>query len=109
MNLKAEKRSSERHPHQGAITFSIFNRQKCVDAQSLDYSTNGLKFKCTCILQPGTTICIRTKSGQDGSSPDRFPKRLPSVGLAEVKWCRQLDGSESSLYEVGVRYYPPDY
>ena len=107
--VKTEKRSSERQPHQGAITFSIFNRQKCIDAQSLDYSSNGLRFKSTCVLQPGTTICIRVKPGQGGSRPESFSKRLPSVGLAEVKWCRQLDGSDSSFYEVGVHYYPPDY
>jgi hypothetical protein len=107
--VKAEKRTSERHHHQGTITFSIFNRQKCIDAQSLDYSKNGLRFKSTCALQPGTTICIRVKSGQGGSRPDRLAKSMPSVGLAEVKWCRQLDGSESPFYEAGVRYYPPDY
>jgi hypothetical protein len=107
--VKAEKRISERHPHQGAITFSIFNRQKCSDAQSLDCSTNGLRFKSACVLQPGTTICIRAKSGQNSSRSGRFSKSIPSLGLAEVKWCRQLDGSESPFYEVGVRYYPPDY
>jgi len=107
--VKAEKRISERQPHQGAITFSIFNRQKCIDAQSLDYSKNGLRFKSACALQPGTTICIRVKSAQDGSGSGRFSKSMPSLGLAEVKWCRQLDGSESPFYEVGVRYYPPDY
>lgn len=109
MNLKTEKKSSERHPRERAITFSIFNRQNFMDGHLLDYSTNGLKFKSTCALQPGTTICIRVKSGQGGSQPDRFPERLPSVCLAEVKWCRQLEGSDSSFYEVGVRYYPPDY
>ena len=107
--MKAEKRTVERHPHQGTITFSIFNRKKCIDAQSLDYSTNGLKFKSPCVLQPGTTICIRLKSEQGGLQSDRFAKSMPSLGLAEVKWCRQLDGSENSFYEVGVRYYPPDY
>lgn len=109
MNLKTEKRSSERHPRQGAITFSIFNRQNYMDGQSLDYSSNGLKFKSNCALQPGTTICIRIKPGQGSAGPDCLCERLPSVGLAEVKWCRPLDGSENSLYEVGVRYHPPDY
>jgi hypothetical protein len=109
MKLKTEKRSSERLPCRSAITFSIFNRQNCIDAQSLDYSTNGLKFKSTCVLRPGTTICIRIKPGQRCSPRDRFSGSLPSVGLAEVKWCRPMEGSDTTLYEVGVRYYPPKY
>jgi hypothetical protein len=109
MGVKTEKRSSERRPHHGAITFSIFNQQNCIDAQSLDYSNNGLKFKSTCALNPGTTICIRVKPGQRAASPDGLRDSLPSMGLAEVKWCRPLYGNESSLYEVGVRYHPPDY
>ncbi len=109
MKLKTEKRSSERLPYRSAITFSIFNRQDCLEAQSLDFSGNGLKFKSTSILRPGTTICIRVKPGQRGSRPDRFSESLPSVGLAEVKWCRPIEGTDTTFYEVGVRYYPPKY
>ena len=107
--MKTEKRALECHSEEGAISFSIFNREKFVDAQSIDSCTDGLKFKVTCALKPGTTICIRIKPGRRGLLPDRLSKSLPSVFLAEVKWCRQLDGSDSSLYEVGVRYYPPGY
>jgi hypothetical protein len=109
MSVKTEKRSSKRLPHRSAITFSIFNRQDCIDAQSLDYSTNGLKFKSTCALRSGTTICIRIQPGQRCAPPGHFSGSLPSVGLAEVKWCRPIEGSDNTLYEVGVRYYPPKY
>jgi hypothetical protein len=107
--VKNEKRALECHPQEGNISFSIFNRQKSLDARSMDYSTDGLKFKATCALKPGTSIFIRIKPGQRGLLPDDLCKNLPSVFLAEVKCCRQLDGSDSSLYEVGVRYYPPVY
>jgi len=109
MSLRTEKRASERHAHTGAITFSIFNQQNCVDAQALDYGTNGLKFKSTCALQPGTTICIRVKPGECGSHPESFCGSLPSVTLAEVKWCRKTDAPDASFYEVGVHFYPPHY
>ncbi|UCD82295.1 MAG: hypothetical protein JSW26_12985 [Desulfobacterales bacterium] len=109
MNFKTEKRSSGRLRHQGAITFSIFNQQNCIDAQSLDYSTYGLKFKSLCALRPGTTICIRVKPGQRGSRPDCFGQSMRSLALAEVKWCREIEGSNACRYEVGVHYYPPDY
>ncbi len=109
MSLRVEKRSSERRPHKGAITFSIFNQQNGVDAQLIDYGTNGLKFKSTCALRPGTTIFIRVKRGQRGSHPDGLCAGLRAVTLAEVKWCRKIDGPDASLYEVGVHYYPPDY
>jgi hypothetical protein len=77
MNLKTEKRSAERYPHEGAITFSIFNQQNCIDAQSLDYSKNGLKFRSTCSLRPGSTICIRVKSGRRRADPDRLNDSFP--------------------------------
>jgi hypothetical protein len=91
------------------MSFCIFNHQEFVDARSIDFSTNGLKFKTTCALKPGTTICIRIKPGQRRLLPDRLFRSLPSVFLAEVKWCQQLEGPDSALYEVGVRYYPPRY
>ena len=109
MNLQTEKRSSERHIHVGAITFSVFNQQNCLDAQSLDYGTNGLRFKSTSALHPGTTICIRTKPGEHDSHPDCLDEILRSVTLAEVKWCREIDGPDTSLYEVGVHFFPPHY
>ena len=107
--MKTEEKALECPSRQSAITYSIFNHQKFLDAQSIDYSPDGLKFKATCALKPGTTICIRIKPGQRGLLPDRLSKSLPSVFLAEVKWCRQLEGADSSLYEVGVSYYPPRY
>jgi hypothetical protein len=109
MSVGTEKRSSERHPHKCAITFTIFNQQNCVDAQALDCGTNGLKFKSTCALQPGTTICIRVKPGERVSRRECFCEALPSVTLAEVKWCRKIDVPDASFYEVGVHFYPPHY
>ena len=109
MSLRTEERSSERRLYNGAITFSIFNQQNGVDAQLIDYGTNGLKFKSTCALRPGTTIFIRIKPGQRGSHRDGLCAGLRAVTLAEVKWCRKIDGPDASFYEVGVHYYPPDY
>jgi len=109
MTLRTEKRSSERHTRVGAITFSIFNQQNCLDAQALDYGANGLRFKSTCALHPGTTICIRVKPGERGSRRKGFCEGLPSVSLAEVKWCRKTDVPDTSFYEVGVHFYPPHY
>lgn len=109
MSVKTERRSSERLPNRSAISFSIFNRRNSIDAQSLNCSTNGLKFKSTWALRPGTTICIRIKPDQCCSPSNWSLEGLPSVGLAEVKWCRPVEGSRTTIFEVGVRYYPPKY
>ncbi len=109
MSLPTEKRFSGRSLHQGAITFSIFNQQNWVDAQSIDYCPDGLRFKSIRALHPGTTICIRAKPGERGSHPDCLDESLRSVTLAEVKWCREIDGPDTSLYEVGVHFFPPHY
>ena len=109
MSLPTEKRSAGRFLHQGAITVSIFNQQNWVDAQSIDYGPDGLRFKSIRALHPGTTICIRMKPGEQDSHPDCLDESLRSVTLAEVKWCREMDGPDASLYEVGVHFFPPHY
>ena len=109
MSLPTEKRSSGRYFHKGAITVSIFNQQNWVDAQSIDYCPNGLRFKSIRALHPGTTVCIRAKPGEYDSHPDCLDENLRSVTLAEVKWCREIDGPDTSFYEVGVHFFPPHY
>ncbi len=34
---------------------------------------------------------------------------LPTISLAEVKWCRENPDTASASYDVGVKYYPPEY
>jgi hypothetical protein len=109
MDSMEEKRSSERHPHNASLVFSVFNHRNCVDARSIDYCADGLKFKSSCALHPGTTICIRIKRGYRDFHPGSFLESVGSVSLAEVKWCRELDDADALHYEVGVRYYPPYY
>ena len=34
---------------------------------------------------------------------------LPTITLGEIKWCREISDAVFSSYEVGVKYYGPDY
>ena len=109
MNFGYEKRSSVRHLYRGSIKFSIFNQRDCLEAESVDVCTQGLKFRSNRALKPGTTICIRAARSKDSCSSDGAGDCLRLTALAKVKWCREIDGSKVSHYEVGARYYLPDY
>jgi hypothetical protein len=109
MNFGNEKRSSVRHPYKGGITFCLFNHRNSMEAESVDVSAEGLKFRSNCALKPDTTICIRTIQVRDQHHPHGAGDCLRSLTLAKVKWCRGISGSDSTHYEVGARFYPPDY
>ena len=34
---------------------------------------------------------------------------LPTITLGEIKWCREISDAVFPSYEVGIKYYGPDY
>jgi hypothetical protein len=79
-----------------------------MQAESVDVSAKGLRFRSNWALKPGTTICIRTTRSKDGCRPEGAADCLQSTALANVKWCREIDGSKAPHCEVGARYCLPD-
>jgi hypothetical protein len=80
-----------------------------MEAESLDVCAEKLKFKSNCALKPNTTICIRSIHSRDKDHPKGLCDCLQSIALAKVKWYREISGSDSTYYEVGALFYPPDY
>ncbi len=60
-------------------------------------------------LQPSATLCIRVKKFNPNDSCTGLSEDLRLVTLAEVKWCREVSGENTSQYVIGVKYFAPAY
>ena len=109
MKSITDKRTWERRSYAAPITFSYFNKVHCYEAQTVNYCAGGLRFKSEVFLHPGATIYIRVKNNHSNGACRCDCRGLRSVTLAEVKWCKEFIDETEPFYEVGARYYEPDY
>jgi len=109
MKSNTDKRACERHSHTAPILFSYFNKEYSYEAQTLNLCDGGMRFKSEVLLQPGATVYIRVKNFQPGGSSNGDCRGLRSVTLAEVKWCKEALDENRPLYEIGAKYYAPEY
>ena len=109
MKSNIEKRACERRNHTSRIAFSYFNQESSFDTQTLNHGLCGMCFKSSFPLQPGATLCIRVKKFNSNVSRTGLAEGLRSVTLAEVKWCSEVPGENTSQYIVGVKYFAPAY
>jgi len=109
MNTHAEKRTCERHCYSADIAVSYFNKEHSYDAHTLNIGTGGMCFKSNLFLQPGATLYVRLKETHPNSSCSGFCEGLRLVTLAEVKWCREMNGVEAFPYGVGIKYFERAY
>lgn len=107
METQSEKRIDERHRVRAAVVYSHFNTHQRYHAKALNFSHGGLYLEVPNFLKPGASLQIRVADFR--SSPSARPDRpdLRSVALAEVKWCREIEGEGRTHYGVGLRYLMP--
>jgi len=104
-----EKRSNERRAHQAPIRLARFNTGSWLDAQTLNHCLEGMCVKTSVHFQLGTALLIRVEHGASKASGTCAFEELPTIILAEVKWCREIPDASFSTYETGVKYYAPHY
>jgi len=109
MDNNSDKRAFERSLCNALIAFSYFNQTNSYDAKVLNCGAGGMCFQSSHFLQPGATVCIRVKEYQCAASLKDNADDLRCMSLAEVKWCSELPGADSAVYDVGVKYQAPDY
>ena len=100
-----EKRLSKRYNCASTIKWSHFNTQNCYPASAMNFSKTGLYFESTRAVDPGSTILIRTEEFPSENSNSDGQAYLRTICLAEVKWCRELEGTSVTLYGVGAKYH----
>ena len=109
MKSYTDKRACERHNHNAAIAFSYFNKDRFYEAQTLNHCAGGMRFKSEVFLQPGATLYIRVKKIHPNGICKGDCRELRSVTLAEVKWCKECLNETEPIYEIGAKYYEPEY
>jgi hypothetical protein len=109
MDTNAERRNSERHCYAADIAFGHFNKDHSYEAETLNLGTGGMCFKSELCLQPGATIYIRLTKLHPNNSEADVCEGLHLVTLAEVKWCKEFFKHTQPLYEIGAKYYGPEY
>ena len=107
MGGNIEKRIFKRHNHKAIIICAYFNTNKYCRAKMLNYCEGGLYFESEFPFKPRSCIYIRLEefSPITSGSPRHCGARTTTLG--EVQWCKELSGTESIKYGIGVRYYEP--
>lgn len=101
MDPKDEKRLSVRHDQTAAIIFAYHNTDRFFPAVMCNYSTDGMCFKTSDGIDPGSQIYIM----MENYAPDSIHAELYEGYFAEVLWCCQLTDADPPGYKVGVKYY----
>ena len=107
MKPTSEKRCEGRQSCDAAIEWAYFNKVESSSARMLNFSKGGGYFVSGQPLLPGATILIRL---QAFDAPGQAPCErgaLRTTALGEVKWCRELSGTSTGWFGIGVRYHFP--
>lgn len=109
MAVTKENRSFQRFNYEIPVQMTPVNSGRWLEAHTLNHCPEGMCVKSNVSFHRGTALLIRVEKRP--STPPVSPplEELPSVSLGEVKWCKQIPDAPFSVYEVGVKYYVPDY
>lgn len=109
MKDNIERRANERCSHQTSVTCAYFNSNRFYHAEATNHSIDGINFFPDFPLKPGSSIYVRI----DSYSPESHRtgtcdcRGVRTIGLAEVKWCKEISGSYGAFYSIGLKYHEP--
>jgi hypothetical protein len=109
MNAFTHKRACERRRYTATIQFSYFNKEHFYEAQTLNHCDEGMCFKSEVSLQPGAIVCIRVKDFHPNGACNGDCRGLRLLTLAEAKWCNEIFNKTEHFYQIGAKYYQPEY
>ncbi len=104
-----EKRAGKRCDYEAAVTCTYFNSDRFYRAKTTNHSRGGLYFESAFPFKPGSTIFIRIENYTPEASVTKICGcgGIPHIALAEVKWCKDLPGTDAAHYRVGLKYLEP--
>ncbi len=109
MTANTEKRSCKRCTYEAVIRMMHFNCGHWLEAQTLNHCLDGMCVNSNVHFRPGTALLIRVEHcASNGSCACAF-EGLPNICLAEVKWCREISDATLSSYDLGFKYFAPEY
>jgi len=109
MKANLERRANDRCNHQASVTCAYFNSDRFYHAKTFNHSPEGINFVSDFPLKPGATIYVRIdyRSYDDHQPGICDCGGARQLGLAEVKWCREIPGAYGSCYKIGLKYQEP--
>ena len=104
-----EKRACRRCDYKGPVTCAFFNSDRFYHGRTMNHSDDGIYFESNFPVKPGASIYIRVENySQAGLHAGACRcEGIRTIGIAEVKWCRELPSVADSYYGIGLKYYPP--
>jgi hypothetical protein len=110
MKAYTEKRAGQRCKYEAPVTCAYFNSECFYHAKTINHSRDGIYFESDFPLKPGASIYIRVENCQSKTSGHRGCNcgGVRMLTLAEVKWCKEIQGENTPSYGVGLKYYAPD-
>jgi len=109
MKVQNERRAYKRCSYQTPVICAHFNSDRFYHAKTANHSQEGINFVSDFPLKPGASIYVRV----DYDSHDDHRPGIcncggaRNMGLAEVKWCREIPDDYESLYKIGLKYIEP--
>jgi hypothetical protein len=78
-------------------------------AKTTNHSREGINFVSDFPLKTGANIYVRVDydSHDDHRSGICDCGKVRQIGLAKVKWCREISGDYGSFYNIGLKYKEP--
>jgi hypothetical protein len=102
-----EKRACRRCEYKFPVTCSFFNADRFYRGKTINHSDDGIYFESNFPVKPGASIYIRVENyfhKGSGTGTCRCGG-IRSIGIAEVKWCKELTRAANSYYGIGLKYY----
>lgn len=104
-----ERRAHRRCSFQTPVICTYLISYTFYHAKTTNHSREGINFVSDSPLQTGASIYVRVdyESHNENRAGICDCGDLRQIGLAEVKWCREISDYEGSCYEIGLKYQEP--
>ena len=109
MKALKEKRACQRCEYKVPVTCAFFSSDRFYRVITMNHCDDGIYFESNFSVKPGGVIYIRVKNGSHGGLRTGICHcgGIHTIGIAEVKWCKELTDVADSYYGIGLKYYPP--
>jgi hypothetical protein len=109
MKCYSEKRASHRCEYQFPVTCAFLNADRFYRGKTMNHSDDGIYFESNFAVKPGASVYIRVENYSNESLRTETCRcgGIRSIGIAEVKWCKEITGTGDHHYGIGLKYYPP--
>jgi hypothetical protein len=100
-----EKRESKRFCSQASMTCGIFNNCKTYHAEMINYSKNGMCFKCDSAFNKGVSLLVRINGRLPDYKAPEDEEGFRTISVGQVKWWQKAQEEAGSFFTIGIRFY----